>query len=309
MKIPIHFDSNVFDNLIFLLELQRTTDRLKSGGQRILAIGETGYGKTTLLLRLLNDWSTQDSALGYLAHFKLVFFASCRELLAGNQRNNNNLFLPSGSSKEESELSAHLATEMENQTLYLIDGLDEVPSSNWPAELTDLLQGRLYPNSTVLATSRPVPSLVAHSAFHKRIVIHGLEVSHIESFVRSYFTRPMMIDDFDIYRPPLMDLLVARPRLMKLASNPLMCCLLSLVFREEGGRLPESIAELFGLLMRFVMSKSLRQSHTTGHAMTTQQRKVLLDFGRLSLQCIKENRYFYSDAEIKSSCQTLDILK
>ncbi len=43
--------------------------------------------------------------------------------------------------------------------------------------------------------------------------------------------------------------------------------------------------------------------------MSTQQRKVLLDFGRLCLQGIKENRYLYTDAEIKSSCQTLDITK
>jgi len=33
---------------------------------------------------------------------------------------------------------------------------------------------------------------------------------------------------------------------------------------------------------------------------------VLLDFGRLSLQGIKENRYLYTDAETKSSCQTFD---
>lgn len=279
---------------------------MKLGGQRILIIGETGYGKTTLLLRLLHDWSTQDSSLGYLAHFKVVFFASCRDLLVGNQRNNNNLFFPTGS-KEESELSANLSNELESQTLYLLDGLDEVPFSSWPTEVSDLLEGRLHPNSTVLTTSRPVPSVVALSAFHKRIVIHGLEVPHIESFVRSYFARPMMIDDFDTFRPAMLDVLVARPRLMKLASNPLMCCLLCLVFREEGGRLPESIAELFGLLMRFVMGRSLRQPHAG--PMTTQQRKVLLDFGRLSLQGIKENRYIYSDAEIKSACQTHEILK
>lgn len=43
--------------------------------------------------------------------------------------------------------------------------------------------------------------------------------------------------------------------------------------------------------------------------MTTQQRKMLLDFGRLSLEGIKENRYVYTDAEIKSYCQSLDIVK
>jgi hypothetical protein len=34
-----------------------------------------------------------------------------------------------------------------------------------------------------------------------------------------------------------------------------------------------------------------------------------LDFGRLALQGIKENRYLYTDAEIKTASQTLDIVK
>ncbi len=36
---------------------------------------------------------------------------------------------------------------------------------------------------------------------------------------------------------------------------------------------------------------------------------MLLDFGRLSLQAIKENRYTYTDVEIKSACQSLDIVR
>lgn len=260
-------------------------------------MGETGYGKTTLLLRLMNDWSTQDPALGYLARFKLVYFLSCRDLTG--QR--GNLF--GAPTKEESELAATLAAETENQSLFLLDGLDEL--ANWPEEIKDLLEGRLHPSSTVLATSRPVPSVVAHPAFHKRIIIHGFELAHVESFIRSYFATP---HDLERDHPPAMiDLLQTRPRLMKLASNPLMCFLLCLVFQEEGGRLPESAAELFGLLMRFVMSRSLKPAQQ-GH-MTTQQRKVLLDFGRLALQGIKENRYLYTDAEIKNTCQTLDIVK
>ena len=43
--------------------------------------------------------------------------------------------------------------------------------------------------------------------------------------------------------------------------------------------------------------------------MSTQQRKMLLDFGRLSLHKVKENRYLYTEAELKSACQSLDIIK
>lgn len=213
-------------------------------------MGETGYGKTTLLLRLLHDWSGQDPALGYLSHYKLVYFLSCRDF-AGQR----SLF---STIKEEAELAASLASDMESQTLFLLDGLDEL--SSWPEDLGDLLDGRLYPASTVLATSRPIPSAVSHSAFHKRIVIHGLELAQVESFIRSYFAHPDDVEDDEADESPaLMQLLQSRPRIMKLASNPLMCFLLCLVFQEESGRLPDSVADLFSLLMRFVMTRSLEQ--------------------------------------------------
>ena len=281
--------------------------RPKCGGQRILVVAETGYGKTSLLLRLVHDWCTQDPSLGYLARFKLIYLVSCRDLVAGQHKNNNiNLFGTIG--KEETELSS-VGCANDADILFLLDGLDEI--ENWPEELKDLLEGRLHPASTVLATSRPIPNVAAHPAFHKRIVVHGFELAHVESFIRSYFATPDDLLQHPQSVPAMMDVLHNRPRLMKLASNPLMCILLCLVFQEEGGRLPESAAELFSLLMRTVMNRSLprQQGQQQQQHMTTQQRKMLLDFGRLALSGIKENRYLYTDAEIKSACQSLDIVK
>lgn len=295
--------------------MQRSEARPKSGGQRILLVGETGYGKTSLLLRLLHDWSTQDPAVGYLARFKLVYFVSCRDLAGQKNNGGHHFFGVATATKEEAELASNCnaANEADSpNSLFLIDGLDEL-ASTWPDDLRDLIEGRLHPTSTVLATSRPIPTVVAHPAFHKRIIIHGFELTHVETFIRSYFATPPDGQDDDAKAagptPAMIELLHARPRLMKLASNPLMCFLLCLVFQEEGGRLPESAAELFALLMRYVMSRSSGNRQQGHQHMTTQQRKILLDFGRLALVAMKENRYLYTDAEIKSTCQSLDIVK
>ena len=94
-------------------------------GQRILVVGETGYGKRTLILRMLSDWSTPECG-GYLGPWKLVFFVPCRDYLTYR-----NLC---GWVKEEIELAASVVPESESQTLFLLDGLDEL-NSEWPTEI------------------------------------------------------------------------------------------------------------------------------------------------------------------------------
>lgn len=213
-------------------------------GQKILLMGQTGYGKTSLVLRLLYDWSSQDATNGYLSHWKFVFFLPCRDYAV----HRNLLAL----SKEELDLGVSITVEIESQTLFLIDGLDEL-SNDWPTDVVELLDGKLYPNSTVLATSRPLPSVVGCPSFNKRVVIHGLEETQIQVFIRSYFGASTEGCD------TMMAILQTNARLIKLASNPLMCVLLCLAFEGENGWLPDSPAELFALLMRFVMAHCLQQ--------------------------------------------------
>ena len=52
----------------------------------------------------------------------------------------------------------------------------------------DLLEGRSYPYASVIATSRPIPATLGCPSFHKRVVVHGLEPAHVESFIRNYFS-------------------------------------------------------------------------------------------------------------------------
>jgi len=288
-KIPIH---------AILADDRRW--KTKGVGQRILIVGETGYGKTTLMLRLLADWSSQE-ANGYLGGWKLVHLVACRDY--ANQRS------LSGCIKEEAELAACIAataaaTDVDSHTLFLLDGLDEF-AGPWPTEIVDLLEGRLHGSASVIATSRPVAAALGWRAFDKRIVLHGLQPAQVHSFVDNYLSGNSDVD----CRQSMVELVVdgTNQRLVKLASCPLMCVLLCLLLEEHDGWLPDdSPSQLFALMMRFVMARSLQQPQKN---MSSQQRKVLLDFGRLSLQKIKENRYVYTDAEIKSACQSLDIVK
>ena len=94
----------------------------------------------------------------------------------------------------------------------------------------------------------------------------------------------------------MMELLHRNQRLEKLASNPLMCILLCLLFEENDGWLPDSAADLFAQLMRFVMARSLQQPQVS-FSSTSNSIKLIELIKRLVGGCSFIEKYEHAAAE------------
>lgn len=99
--------------------------------------------------------------------------------------------------------------------------------------------------------------------------------------------------------------------LRPLATWPLGWLLLCVLFEEEGGQLPTDSLDAHQALFKCLVRRSLSRrgelpigcgSDLPGHC-----KKLLAEFGKLALACIKEDRFTYTDAEIRAHCRGMDV--
>ncbi|GLH16211.1 Uncharacterized protein GBIM_20550 [Gryllus bimaculatus] len=110
---------------------------------------------------------------------------------------------------------------------------------------------------------------------------------------------------------------VGSPQVLRpLAAWPLGWLLLCVLFEESGGRLPSSALDVHQALFKCLIRRSLerkgdspppppappspsaQQPDLPGHC-----KKLLAEFGKLALACIKAERFVYTDAEIRAHCR------
>nr|CAD7201576.1 unnamed protein product [Timema douglasi] len=97
--------------------------------------------------------------------------------------------------------------------------------------------------------------------------------------------------------------------LRPLACWPLGWLLLCVLFEEDGGQLPVDTLDVHQALFKCLIRRSLiRRGDVNIVASTSPDlpghcKKMLAEFGKLALACVKEERFVYTDAEIRSHCR------
>ncbi|XP_048224951.1 NACHT, LRR and PYD domains-containing protein 2 [Perognathus longimembris pacificus] len=154
----------VTDNYRSLIPL---CDPIRRGCPRprtVVLLGPTGVGKTTLVKKLILDWS--EGKLG--PAFQWAYYLSCRELNHGKGEDLYQLIFKGTLEMEGNIVSGLLDSE---EVLFIVDGFDELrykagemikdiaPQRGQykpvPVLLSSLLKRIALPNATLLVTTRP----------------------------------------------------------------------------------------------------------------------------------------------------------
>ncbi|KAF0302219.1 Protein NLRC5 [Amphibalanus amphitrite] len=220
--------------------------------RRILVEGEPGFGKSTLMLKLLHDWACDD-APQYLRYFHFAFLIPLWEFNGSLYNFLHRELLPRHIvGRERMEQLWQYLVEHEERVLFLLDGLDELRDEQRPA-VTELLAGKMFLNSTVVVTSRPSHVAEALPWVHRRLVIQGFERPSVGRYVRQYFSCVRRPDGV----AGLEEQLRRRPALAELARCPLLCLLLCVVYEECDAAFPASEALLYRSLFECLIRRSL----------------------------------------------------
>lgn len=232
-------------------------DELLTRTSRLLIRGEAGSGKTTLL-----QWIAVRSA----TDGRLPFFLRLRHYVTDP--------LPTPE-RFLAEIGRHIADEMPpgwvqrelrgGHAVVLIDGVDELPHERrrdvhtWLRELVDA-----FPAAHYVMTTRPAaiePDWLGDLGF-AIADLQPMTPTDIRGFVARWHEAMRLQsadqderEDLERYERELVDAIIARPPLRRIAQSPLLCALMCALYRDRHGQLPDDRMELYEVTLQVMLER------------------------------------------------------
>ncbi|XP_035691445.1 NLR family CARD domain-containing protein 4-like [Branchiostoma floridae] len=162
---------------------------LSTAPRCILIEGEAGGGKTTFLSKEVLDAVSQKTELG-IQH-DVVLLIRLQEVTEGQtiQEMVWDQCVPETTKGIHIQSIRALLQRNESRVLFLLDGYDELrPEARAAGQaIPKLLSGKLYPNSTIVITSRPSAGVQQYTRPDCHVHIMGFSPEHMVKYVRKYF--------------------------------------------------------------------------------------------------------------------------
>ena len=217
--------------------------------QRAVILGDPGAGKSTLLQYLALEWVEGKAET-------LPLLIELREYVLGQAANFLD-FLHQGRGADwqfdQQQLYQHL---LENPTLVMFDGLDEVfdrPTQS--AVIDDIIRfAQQYPHARVLVTSRIIgynPDRFQHAGFCQ-FTIQPLDETEIHTFIDRWYDLAMGSDPDKVrLKQRLKDAIAHSKAIQNLADNPLLLTMMAILNRRQ--ELPRDRADLYDQASRVLL--------------------------------------------------------
>ncbi|CAH1272318.1 NLRP12 [Branchiostoma lanceolatum] len=185
------FDRQPLESIadIFNPRLNRTCSLARPA--RILLWGAPGIGKTTLVAKLLTEWDKRDVEV--LQRYDLVFAIALRKV-ERSQSLVDCIFdqlVPESDVYMKDVLATHLCNKSD-RVLIILDGYDELKwQPNEDHDIMKLLTGRLFPNISILVTTRPTctSEVISKMKPETRVEILGFSPDNVKRYILKYFGR------------------------------------------------------------------------------------------------------------------------
>jgi len=121
--------------------------------RRVLIEGQPGMGKTTYCHKIAYDWAKKRECGESFPDVIFVLLLKCRDINCGLWEAIDDQLLPREMNKEEKERFFTFIRNHQSKVLLVLDGLDELPSSQMSI-YKEVIQGRVLPESYIVVTAR-----------------------------------------------------------------------------------------------------------------------------------------------------------
>ena len=258
-------------------------------------------GKTTFSHKIAFDWAKKQKCGDSFPEVQIVLLLKCRDITSGLWEAIDDQLLPKEIDEEDRRRFLTFIREHQPNVLLVLDGLDELPTSQLPV-YKEIIQGRVLPKCYLVVTARHEVGMTVRECCHSLLEIEGFTKTDAEEFIKKYFKEKEGLEK------ELLDKLNSDKTIEDLTRNPLNTALLCLLCEDFQGKLPESRTLLYLEIVECVLRRYRRKmkSPKTDQDLVELYRVELKDLGRIALEGLKnDSMYFEQSAFHGSSCDVI----
>ena len=265
----------------------------------VLIEGDPGMGKSTYCQKIAYDWATKQKELDpSFPDIDVLLLLKCHEVKSSIWKAIDDQILPAEIDDQAKECFFKFVRENQSKVLLVLDGLDEMDSTEMK-RIYDLVEGKELSGCHVILTSRHEVGRKLRRYCDTLWEIVGFTEEDANSFIRTYFK--------SINREDLLENLLEKIRysdeLRNLCKNPLNATLLCVLCEDLEGVFPTSRTELYTEIVLCVLRRYEKKeglSSKTEDLMSIYRDDLVL-LGRVALHSLRKGELYFEEHESGST--------
>ena len=265
----------------------------------ILIEGDPGMGKSTYCQKLSYDWATKQKELDpSFPDIDVLLLLKCHEVKSSIWKAIDDQILPAEIDDQARECFFKFVRENQSKVLLVLDGLDEMDSTEMK-RIYDLVEGKELSGCHVILTSRHEVGRKLRRYCDTLWEIVGFTEEDAKSFIRMYFK--------NINREDLLENLVKKIlysyELRNLSKNPLNVTLLCVLCEDLEGVFPTSRTELYTEIVLCVLRRYEKKHglSSKNEDLMSIYRDDLMHLGRVALHSLRKGEPYFEEHESGST--------
>ncbi|XP_068731093.1 protein NLRC3-like isoform X2 [Montipora capricornis] len=269
----------------------------------VLIEGDPGMGKTTYCQKLAYDWAMKrrewDESFRDVG---VLLLLRCRDVETDIWEAIDDQILPFDIDEGSKERFFDFIRENQSKVLLVLDGLDEVDSSNFDL-YRDLLESRVLPNCRIVITSRHEAGRTVRRYCDTLCEIVGFTFDDAQIYILKYFKGMEHLAEELVKQ-----LFSHRFELRQLTRNPLNTALLCIIWEDFKGVLPPEKTQLYIEIVRCVLlryEKRIGSSRGSDVDLLEVYKDDLVQLGCMALQSLRKGELYFDENKLKGSSSNL----
>ena len=251
-------------------------------------------GKTTYCKKYVYDWATKkQNPHDCVTNIKVVLMLKCRDIKSNIWEAIDDQLLPRDVDEDVKQQFFQFIRANQSSILLILDGLDELASTEMPIIL-EILAGRVLPKCKVVATARHEAGVKVRQLCDTLFEVKGFTEAQAREFIAKYFKEKSELAE------KLSAQISHDENLREMYANPLNTALLCLLCEEFGGTLPEKRTTLYLNMIECVLKRyrKKRELPDTKEDLTNLYKPQLKSLGLIALNGLIQDKLDFGENEL-----------